>query len=400
MKTFGKILIGILLFLGVFSILLYVFNYEYIFKGLKATYFSGYTSAHIEDHIEFDNRKIPAGDDVQPWPLHFDYNKTEATHTLKELNQKLETIAFLIIKNDSIWYEHYAQGYGPDSRTNSFSMAKSIVAALLGKAIHDGYIKDLEQPVADFYPQFDEALKVGDLASMASGLNWDESYYNPFSMTARAYFGEDIREQILNLEVTDTPGEAFEYLSGNTQLLGMVIEKATKRSLSTYLSESFWRPLGMRDDGLWQLDSAESGMEKAYCCIASNARDFAKMGKLYLDYGSWNGKELLDSAFVAKSIQPRFKDSPHYGYGLWLENFRGKKVFYMRGILGQYVIMVPEADLIIVRLGWKKGKKPESQEHPDDFYIYLEEVFTMLQLKDQPALKNSTYRGPEGHSLK
>ncbi len=395
MKTFGKILLAILLFLGVFSLFLYVFNYDYIFRGLKLTYFSGHTSAHIEDYTEFDNRRIPAGGEPQPWPLHSDYNEVEATAGLKELNRKLETIAFLIIKNDSIWYEKYAEGYGSESRTNSFSMAKSIVAALLGKAINEGYIEGLEQPVADYFPQFNEALTVGDLASMASGLNWDESYYNPFSMTARAYFGDDIREQILNLEVTKTPGGEFEYLSGNTQLLGMVIEKATNKSLSAYLSESFWKPMGMREDALWQLDSEESGMEKAYCCIASNARDFAKLGKLYLDYGTWEGEQILDSAFVARSIQPRFEEAPHYGYGLWLENFKERKVFYMRGILGQYVIMVPEEDLIIVRLGHKKGKKPEDQEHPDDFYDYLEEVFNMLQLNDDQkiSLKEPAFPG-------
>src|SRR5690606_22081684 len=194
---------------------------------------------------------------------------------------------------------------GPDSRTNSFSMAKSVVAALLGKAMADGHIQGLEQPVADFFPQFDKRLTVGDLASMASGLNWDEDYYSPFSMTARAYFDDNLREQILQLEVVDPPGEEYEYLSGNTQLLAMVLEKATGQTLSSYLSESFWKPMGMESDALWQLDSEESGMEKAYCCIASNARDFARFGKLYKDHGKWNGRQLLDSAYVARSIKPR-----------------------------------------------------------------------------------------------
>lgn len=379
MKFLLRFLLGLLLVFGIITALLYVYNFEYILKGIRTTYLSGYTTAYIDDFPEFDNRVIASGNSPQPWPLHPNYNQVKATPELDQLNEELETVAFLIIKNDSILYEKYAENYGPDSKTNSFSMAKSVVTALLGKAIADGYIKDLEQPVADFFPQFDPRLTVGDLASMASGLNWDEDYYSPFSMTARAYFDANIRDQILQLEVTDPPGEEFEYLSGNTQLLAMVLEKATGTTLSQYLSESFWKPLGMEKDALWQLDSEESGMEKAYCCIASNARDFARFGKLYKNFGKWNGKQLLDSAYVAKSIRPRFEEAPQYGYGFWLETFNGKKVFYMRGILGQYVISIPEDDLIIVRLGHQVGDRPEEKDHSDDFYSYLEEVYEMLQ---------------------
>lgn len=362
---------------------LFLLDYGYIFKGFKTTYLTGHTTAYIEDYLEFNNRKIPAGT-PQPWPLHKDYNTVRPTERLQEVNHDLQTIALLIIKNDSIWYEEYFEKFGPNSKTNSFSMAKSITTALLGKAIFEGKIKSLDQPVADFYPQFDQGLTVGDLASMSSGLNWNESYYNPFSMTAEAYFGDDIRKLILQLEVTEEPGKEFKYLSGNTQLLGMVLEKATGKRLSEYLSESFWKPLGMRNSGLWQLDSEESGMEKAYCCIASNARNFARFGKLYKDYGKWQGKPILDSAFVAKSIQPRFKNSPHYGYGFWLEEYKEKDIFYMRGILGQYVMVIPEDNLIISRLGKEKMAKPEGKEHPKDFYIYLEEVYEMLNHPLEP----------------
>lgn len=377
MKRLSRTLLGIIVFLMALVVLLYIFNFEYILKALQVTYFNGYTTAYITDHIEFANREIEAGE-PQPWPKHSEYNTVQATPDLEKINEELGTVAFLIIKKDSIWYENYSEDFGKDSRTNSFSMAKSIVSALLGKAIRDGKIKSLDQPVADFFPQFDKRLTVGDLSSMSSGLNWDESYYNPFSMTARAYFGEDIREQILSLEVTEEPGKEFKYLSGNTELLAMVIEKATGMTVSEYLSESFWKPMGMQHDALWQLDSEESGMEKAYCCIASNARDFARFGKLYKHYGTWNGNQLLDSSFVATSIQPRFEDSPHYGYGLWLENYRNKEIFYMRGILGQYVIVIPEDDLIIVRLGEEKYPKKEDQEHSDDFYVYIDEAYNML----------------------
>ncbi len=111
--------------------------------------------------------------------------------------------------------------------------------------------------------------------------------------------------------------------------------------------------------------------------MRSNARDFARFGKLYKDYGEWNGKQILDSAFVAKSIKPRFAKSPEYGYGFWLSDFLGKKIFVMRGILGQYVIVIPEDDLIIVRLGHQPGERID-KPFTSDFYLYIDEVYKML----------------------
>ena len=113
--------------------------------------------------------------------------------------------------------------------------------------------------------------------------------------------------------------------------------------------------------------------------MASNARDFARFGKLYKDFGNWNGRQLLDSTFVAKSVQPRFEDSPEYGYGFWLSDHLGKEIFVMRGILGQYVITIPEDDLIIVRLGHQRGSRSDLP-FSSDFYTYVEEVYKMLKL--------------------
>lgn len=382
MRRLKKAFLGTLIFLLLAVALIYLFKFDYIFKGIQTTYMQGHITAHIDDYSSFDNRRIEAGT-PQPWPEHSAYNETELPEALQEKNKDAGTVAFLIIKNDSLWYESYDEDYNEASRTNSFSMAKSVVAALIGKAIFEGHVKSLDQPVADFFPQFDRRLKIKHLAGMSSGLNWDENYYNPFSMTVRAYLDENIRDMVLDLKVVEEPGEEFEYLSGNSQLLAMVLEKATGMTISDYLSQSFWKPMGMANDALWQLDSEESGMEKAYCCIASNARDFARLGKLYKNYGNWNGKQLLDSAYVARSIQPQLEDYPHYGLGVWLENFRDRRVFYFRGILGQYVIVLPEEDVVIVRLGHKGGKVPDDEEHPDDFYFYLDEVLKILPKDDK-----------------
>jgi len=357
---------------------LYAFDYDYILKGIRVVYLTGHKTAFIDDFKYFENDTIAKSNNPQSWPLHRENNKVNATEKLQQINEELGTVAFLIIKNDSIWYEKYAEGYNNASQTNSFSMAKSITSALLGKAILEGFIKNLDHKVGDFFPQYKGTnLTVGDLSSMASGLDWDESYLNPFGMTARAYYDDNLAETILELNVVEEPGRKFKYLSGNTELLAMLIQKAVNKPLSEYLEESFWQPMGFEQPALWQVDDKENNLVKAYCCIGSNARDFARFGKLYKDQGNWNGQQLIDSAFVAKSTAPRFAESPQYGYGFWLSEHLGKKIIVMRGILGQYVITIPEDDLIIVRLGHQRGER-SVRPFSDDFYVYVEEVYKML----------------------
>ena len=382
MKLLKKITKWLLLFLASCILLMYIFDVDYLLRAVRTIYFKGYTTAFLEDYKEFPNRLLKKGI-AQPWALSKDYNSVIATDKLSQTHKELQSIAYLIIKNDSIWHESYFDGFNVNSKTNSFSMAKSVVSAALGKAIMEGKIKSLDQKVVDFFPElkgtYAKEVSVGDLSSMASGLSWDERYYSPFSIVTRAYFDDDLKKVILGLDVNEKPGKSFKYLSGATQLLAMCVEKATGEYLSDYVSKSFWQPMGAENDALWQLDHEPDGVEKAYCCIASNARDFARFGKLYKQHGKWNGKQILDSTFIAKSLQPRFKDSPEYGYGWWLHEIKGKKLFYMRGHLGQFVIVIPQDDLIIVRLGHLKGLQTKTDPHSNDLYIYVEEAYKMLE---------------------
>ncbi|HSM63323.1 MAG TPA: hypothetical protein VK833_05240, partial [Gillisia sp.] len=142
MKLLLKIIGGFLATILLVVILLFIFNYDYILKGIQVVYLQGHKTAYIDDYPEFPNRIIKADSTVSSsWPLHKNYNEAKPSDRLTDLNEELGTVAFLIIKNDSIWYEDYAEDYGLLSKTNSFSMAKSITVALLGKAIKDGYIK-------------------------------------------------------------------------------------------------------------------------------------------------------------------------------------------------------------------------------------------------------------------
>jgi len=381
MKFLKSILKWVVIVFALLIATLYITDTDYLIKAVRTIYLKGYSTAYLEDYKEFDNQVIGNGT-PKPWPNHQDYNSAKETEALNKINKENGTIAYVIIKNDSIWFENYYDGFDENSKSNSFSMAKSYVSAMLGKALMQGHIKSLDQPVSDFLPEFTEGLAakltVGDLSSMASGTDWEEAYYSPLSITTRAYFDDDLDKVINGLKVVKEPGQSYTYSSGDTQMLAMVIERATGKKLYDYLTESFWKPLGSENATLWQVDSEDHDMVKAYCCIASNAKDFARLGKLYKDHGKWQGKQLLDSAFVAKSIKPRFPASPEYGYGWWLKNIGDKEFFMMRGHLGQYVIVEPNDNVIIVRLGHSKGPGDALATFTPDIFTYIEEAYNML----------------------
>jgi CubicO group peptidase (beta-lactamase class C family) len=338
--------------------------------------------ADITDYKFFNNINVPKSENPQPWPIHKLFNNIQPTEKLKSINEELGTVAFLIIKNDSIWYEKYNDDYGPKSYSNSFSMAKSIVSAVMGRAINEGYFSGLDDKIGNYISEYKKGLAsnltIGDLSSMSSGMQWDESYSDIFGVTARSYVSSELNTLIKSRSIIESPGKEFKYLSGNTQLLAMTIEKATNRKISDLVYHWFWNPMGAENNALWQIDSKKNNTTKAYCCFNSNARDFARFGKLYKDSGNWKGHKILDSSFVTQSIKPRFSKSPEYGYGFWLGEFNNNSFFAMRGILGQYVIVFPEKNIILVRLGKKNLEKFNNR--PKDFDIYIEEAFKMLDL--------------------
>ena len=379
MKKVFQLLLAVLIF-GFAA--LYISPYSYFLPGLAKIYGTGHTTAFLEDYTVFDNLTVKAAEHPDVWPKHRMYNQLSTSETLNQLHEKYKSVAFVVIKNDSLLHEEYFSGYGPDSKSNSFSMSKSMVTSMLGKAIQEGYVRNLDQKVSDFLPQYNQGhaakLTVGDLASMSSGLDWKEEYYTPFNITTESYFTDDLEGLIQTREIISPPGKEFIYLSGNTQLLGVVLKKAIGMPISQYFSERFWQPMGAVEDAFWQIDSEKNKMEKAYCCFGSNAKDFARLGKLYKDNGQWNGIQILDSAYVALSTRPRFKESPEYGYGWWLTSYEGMKGFAMRGHLGQYVIVFPEADLIVVRLGHLPG--PKLEDYPSEtFYAVIKEAFELAQ---------------------
>ena len=345
----------------------------YVYKALKIGYLKGHNTATIQDSKYFENRLVDTGVRV-PWPEASTYNTKPLNSVLRARLEQNKSIAFAVIQHDSIRSETYWGIGSKNSRTNSFSMAKSVVGMLIGVAIQEGYIKNINQKVIDFIPEFNRPgehfnadVSLKHLITMSAGLDWQEDYYNPFGVTAEAYFTKNLSELMLRLNFSQQPGLKWNYQSGSTQVMALVLERATGKSLSEYLSLKLWKPLNATAQADWMIDKVD-GVEKAYCCLNSNALDFARFGQLYLDKGNWNGQQLIDSSFVEASLSPDLE--AHYGYSWWLYETQHKyPVYAMRGVNGQYVIVIPALDLVAVRLGHKREKYVNNSTSDLDFYV-------------------------------
>ncbi|MBS2100307.1 serine hydrolase domain-containing protein [Carboxylicivirga linearis] len=342
----------------------------------------------IEDYKIFDNRTVIAADDAFIWPLASDYNQTELSSEYRDTLESYQTIAYLVIQNDSIIYEEYWDDFGPESYTNSFSAAKSIVSLLIGAAIDDGYIQSVDQKVGDFLPYMNDGknaeLKIRNLLTMSSGSNWDESYTSPLSMTTKAYYGNNLTDLAKDMYIVDDPGKIYSYKSGDSQLLSQVLIHATGKSLSEYTSEKLWKPMGASQNALWSLDK-KNGTEKAYCCFNSNARDFALLGALINHQGYWRNQQIISENYINDATTSANylktednKPVDFYGFQYWILNYDGMKIPYARGILGQYIFSIPEKNAIIVRLGHKRSKVKVNY-HPSEIYSYLEMGINLLK---------------------
>jgi CubicO group peptidase (beta-lactamase class C family) len=341
----------------------------------------------IEDYKIFENRVVRAGDHI-PWSIDKTYN----TQTLADSTRKkmlfYDPVAYLLIKDQKIVYEEYWDGFNEDAISNSFSMAKGIISLLIGAALDDGYIQSLDQKVGEFIEVYNEGGKenitIRDVLTMSSGLDWDEAYASLFSPTTMSYYGNDLREMVKELELIEEPGVRYYYRSIDTELLAMILESATGRNISDYCSEKFWKHMGAKHNALWSLDKKE-GMEKAFCCFNSNAHDFARWGQLILNNGSWNNNQLVSESYIKEAISPAeylIDDEgnmvDYYGYQWWLIDYNGHSIPYMRGILGQYVFVIPNKNAVVVRLGHKRSEELIGPNRKD-IYVYLEAAFQILE---------------------
>jgi CubicO group peptidase (beta-lactamase class C family) len=391
MKWVIRFFLGVAIILLLAAVVLYATGNSHVLNGIGKTYLEGKTSPDIDDMPYFHLRKVTIAD-PQPWPVSGDMNAFVLAPQAKSAMDTLETTAFLVFHRDTLIWEQYAMGYSDTTHSNSFSMAKSFTAIAIGIAIDEGYIQSLDQKVGDFIPEFAEgrnaALTIRHLLQMASGIPFGESYNNPLGYMARAYYGTDLLEETMKFRVEKDPGSLWVYEGGNTVLLGMILQRATGKTVSQYFAEKVWSCVGAEAPAYWNLDDKD-GMEKTYSGFYATARDFARIGKLYAHNGVWDGDTLVNPEFVQACITPsEIPDSTGencYWYGLhwWMGEYDGHPLFSCRGLRGQYIIVVPSLELMVVRLGHLQS--PERVRHmPLDIDLYLGAAVDMIRQR-QPA---------------
>lgn len=359
------------------SILAVATGHSHLFKAVATTYLVGKTGPAIDDHVYFENREVETSD-YQPWKKSDKYNQYQNEELHKEI-EKHKPVAFVIIKDEELVYEEYWDDYNEDSKTNSFSMAKSFVSLMIGIALQEGKINSVDDPVMNYLPEYKNhpELTIKHLLTMSSGINFDESYQSPFGHMAKAYYGTDIKKLNGDYDVTAEPGNDWIYLGGNTIILGFIIEEVTGMSLAEYFSTRIWQKVGAKNNALWTIDN-KNGRERSYCCFYSNAQDFARVGQMVLNCGTWNDLRIISEEYLEEALAPAYylknkagKPVDFYGYQIWNTYYKNLDVTFFRGIQGQYTIIIPEKNIVIVRLGHQRSPKFVNG-NPSDLYTYID----------------------------
>jgi CubicO group peptidase (beta-lactamase class C family) len=296
-------------------------------------------------------------------PSNFVYKKSE--FDTKKYIDSSYTQGFLFIQNDTIQYENYWRGQQEDTEHISWSMAKSYVSALFGIAIEEGYIKSINQTVDEYLPELKgsgyDNVKIKDVLQMSSGVKFNEDYSDPKSDINRYWegfvFGGSQDEFAATLENERPPGTYNKYVSIDTHVLGMIIVKATGKSLAEYLEEKIWKPIGNEYDAYWLADGY--GMEQANGGLNASLRDFAKLGRLYLNKGNWEGKQIVPAKWIEQStsiteeyLMPQSENSESkgigYGYQWWIpDGTEGE--FMAIGVFNQHIYVNSTTNTIIVK---------------------------------------------------
>lgn len=393
-------------------VLFFVLNLSscYFFKAVK------YKKYPLEKLDEFPAIKFQKSD--QPFKFHQGSIAKEIKEEMDSLLLGSNRYAFLVIRNDSILYEFYNDKITDTSLIHSFSVAKSYVSTLIAMAYEEGKIKSLDEPITNYLPELLKRdirfknITIQHVLDMRSGIKSSENYFNPLSDVLRLGFGRNVNGKALRISIEKEPNQKFEYKSINTQLLGMIVERATGRKLQDYYYEKLHKPLQLEHDATWIYDDEKHKSLRAFCCMNLTARDYAKFGRLFLNKGNWQGKQLVSREWVEsimnldtimayegyknqwwKDEKVRiFKDSAE-AYRYYLANKNSKASLtkgkgndsniywrvshyndgvYARGLLEQHIYINPKKNTVMVLLS---NILNEDKPMKKGFYRRMNELF-------------------------
>ena len=271
----------------------------------------------------------------------------------------------LIIHNDSVVYDQWTEPFYPGKNATIFSVSKSLTGLLCGIAVDEGYIKGVDDPVTDYIPELAQynatfkKLRIVHLLNMQAGFDFYEDYeltlkglFKIFKITQLQY-GHDFTRLFRHIKFKSQPGEKYEYNSLTTALLSWIIERATGKTYADYMSEKVWKPLGMERDAWVTIDSRKHHHTQGFGGIATNVYDLAKIGRLYLNGGTWNGKQIVSKEWIDRSLEKTTKNKGyHYcWYHQYHDDDAGNPSFYAFGVGHQFIYINQKKNVIIARIG-------------------------------------------------
>ena len=338
----------------------------------------------------FPSRTIARGTAVSPLPLAATQldgvmcSSRSAVVSLDEYMRLNRVTGLLVLKNGRIALERYALGVTPQTRSMSMSMAKSITSTLIGLAIRDGKIASLDDAVTTYVPTLKQSaydgVTVRNVLMMASGVKWNETYTDS-SSDRRHLLEAQIAQRpgaamalMASLPSAGAPGSIWNYSTGETLVAGEVVRGATGLSLSQYLSDRLWKPLGMESDATWWLDSPD-GHEIGGSGIMATLRDYARFGQFFLRGGTIDGRHVLPEGWTVEAGSPKTLTTgtrQPYGYMWWpVDDAAGTindGAFAAQGIFGQYLYLNPREQVVIAQ--WSAQTRPSGGDmvNPTDCF--------------------------------
>jgi CubicO group peptidase (beta-lactamase class C family) len=309
---------------------------------------------------------VRRGDHVHPLPraakpIAPSWDQGGKHWTVESYMAAYRVSGLLVLKDGQIVLEKYGLGRKPTERWTSFSVAKSLTSTLVGAAIQDGKIKSIDDPITRYVPELKgsayEGVSVRQMLMMSSGVKWNEDYVDPKSDVALA--GQKVEEPgvdpmvsyLKRLPRAHPPGSTFHYNTGETDLVAVLVAKATGEPMSRYASEKIWKPYGMEQDAVWMTDPG--GVERGGCCVSMTLRDFGRLGQFVLDGGVANGKPVVPPWWTKEATRRQIATDdknapPGSGYG-WFWWIRGPDEYDAIGIFGQAIATFPKERVVIVQ---------------------------------------------------
>ena len=336
---------------------------------------------------------IEAGQDVYPMPKGAPLNLGVDVDAYMKHQR---TAGLVIIHDGKIRLEKYGLGFSGDGKWTSFSVAKSFASTLVGAAIKDGYIKNIDDKVSAYIPDLKgsayDDVSIRQLLTMTSGVKWNEDYGDKKSDVAlfnahKAEPGVDVTVSYMRTLPREAPaGTKWVYKTGETNLIGVLVSSATKKTLSAYLSEKIWAPFGMEQDASWLLGS--TGHEISGCCIQASTRDYARMGLFMLGGGMASGKAVLPDGWItaATNKQADIGDAENgYGYQWWTVDDGS---YAAQGIFGQGIFIDPKRKLIIAsNSNWPQATDAQGGDQGQKRGVFYKQVQTAIDKEHSATVK-------------